>query len=151
MAPYEDTTVQIEMFREKLRQAQNPQKSYCDNKHRLLEFKEGDHVFVRLSPITGIGRTLGVRKLSPRFIRQYQIMKKVRLVAYQLALPPQLSNLHDVFHVSQLRRYVPDESHVVISDGIEIRENLKTPIGLIEVLDRNEKRLRSKIIPMSKI
>ncbi|XP_061364651.1 uncharacterized protein LOC133308077 [Gastrolobium bilobum] len=111
------------MIKEKLKQAQNRQKSYYDNKHRLLEFEEGDHVLVRLSPVTGVGRALGVRKLCSWFIGPYQIMKRVRLVAYQRALPPQLSNLHDVFHVSQLRRYVPDESHVLIPDDIEIREN----------------------------
>ncbi|XP_061368491.1 uncharacterized protein LOC133311453, partial [Gastrolobium bilobum] len=121
-----ETTLQIEMIREKLKQAQNRQKSYYDNKHRPLEFEEGDHVFVRLSPVTGAGRALGVRKLSPRFIGPYQIMKR-------------------------LQRYVLDESHVVILDDIEIRENMKTPIGPIEILDRSEKRLRSKIIPMLKI
>ncbi|XP_061374316.1 uncharacterized protein LOC133316570 [Gastrolobium bilobum] len=132
------------MIREKLKQTQNRQKSYYDNKHRPLEFEEEDHVFVQLSSVIGVGHALGVRKLSPRFSGSYQITKRVGLVAYQLALPPQLSNLHDVFYVSQLRRYVSDESHVVIPNNIEIRENLKTPTSLIDILDRVEKRLRSK-------
>ncbi|XP_061353514.1 G-type lectin S-receptor-like serine/threonine-protein kinase At1g11330 [Gastrolobium bilobum] len=146
-----ETTVQIEMIREKLKHAQNRQKSYYDNKHRLLEFEEEDHLFVWLSSVTGVGRALGVKKLSPKFIGSYQIMKNVGLVAYQIALSPQLANLHDIFHVSQLRRYILDESHVVIPDDIEIRENLKTLVRPVDILNRSEKRLRSKIIPMLKI
>ncbi|XP_061348049.1 uncharacterized protein LOC133293489 [Gastrolobium bilobum] len=139
------------MIKEKLKQAQNHQKSYYDNNHIPLEFEEGENMFMRLSPITGVGRALGVRKLSPKFIGPYQINKLVGLMVYQLALPPNLSNIHDVFHVSQLRRYISDESPVVIPDDIEIRENLKTPVGPMCILEQGEKKLRSKVIPMVKL
>ncbi|XP_061344742.1 uncharacterized protein LOC133290644 [Gastrolobium bilobum] len=109
------------MIRDKLKQAQSCQKSYYDHKHRPLEFAEGEHVFVRLSPVTGVGRALRVRKLSPRFIGPYQIIKRVGPIAYQLSLPPQLASIHVVF---QFRRYVRDESHVVQPDEIQIQENL---------------------------
>ncbi|XP_061347703.1 uncharacterized protein LOC133293182 [Gastrolobium bilobum] len=94
------------MIREKLKQAQDRHKSYYDARHRPLEFNEGEHVFVRLSPVTGVGRALGVRKLSARFIGPYQIIGRVGSVAYRFALPPNLTNIHNVFHVSQLRRFV---------------------------------------------
>ncbi|XP_061362494.1 disease resistance protein RUN1-like [Gastrolobium bilobum] len=110
-----------------MKQAQSRQKSYYGHKHRPLEFAEGEHAFVRLSPVTGVGRAHGVRKLSPRFIDLYQVIERVGPVAYQLALPPQLSGIHDVFHVSQLRRYIRDESHVVQPDEVQIQDNLKTP------------------------
>ncbi|XP_061367196.1 uncharacterized protein LOC133310303 [Gastrolobium bilobum] len=144
----QETSEQIAMIRDKLKQAQNRQKSYYDNKHRPLEFKEEEHMFVRLSPVTGVGRALRVRKLSLRFIGPYQISKHIGMMAYQLALPSNLSNIHDVFLLSQLRRYIPDESHVVIPDNIEIQENLKNLFGPMFILEGGEKKLRSKVIPM---
>ncbi|XP_061361298.1 uncharacterized protein LOC133305179 [Gastrolobium bilobum] len=99
----------------------------------------------------GVGRALGVRKLSLRFIGPYKILRRVGLVAYQLALPYQLSNLHDLFHVSQLRKYVADHSHVVQPDDVEIQKNLKTLVGPLKILERDEKRLRNKSIPMVKV
>ena len=64
------------------------------------------------------------RKLTPRFVRPFEIVEKVGVVAYRIALPPSLSNLHDVFHVSQLRKYVYDASHVIQVDDLEVRDNL---------------------------
>ncbi|XP_073219904.1 uncharacterized protein [Cicer arietinum] len=80
------------------------QKSYHDKRKKNLEFQEVDHVFMRVTPTTGVGRALKMRKLTPRFIGPYQILKRVGNVAYQIALPPSLSNHHSVFHVSQLRK-----------------------------------------------
>nr|KYP41456.1 hypothetical protein KK1_037183 [Cajanus cajan] len=73
------------MIQEKLRTTQSRQKSYADRRRRPLKFQEGDHVFL---------------KLTPRFIGPYQILRKIGPVAYQISLPPFLSNLHNVFHVS---------------------------------------------------
>ncbi|XP_058773620.1 uncharacterized protein LOC131647812 [Vicia villosa] len=67
----------------------------------------------------GVGRALKSRKLTPCFVALYRILEKVDEVAYRIALPPSLANLHDVFHVSQLRRYIPDPSRVVQVDDIE--------------------------------
>lgn len=74
--------------------------------------------------MTGVGRALKSRKLTPRFIGPYQIYGRVGPVAYRVALPPNLSNMHDVFHVSQLRKYVLDMSHVILMDDIQVRYNL---------------------------
>ena len=74
--------------------------------------------------MTGIGRALKCRKLTLRFVGPFEIVEKVVAVAYQIASPPSLSNLHDVFHVSQLRKYVYDESHVIQVDELEVRDNL---------------------------
>ena len=60
-------------------------------------------MFFKVSPIIGVGRALKSRKLKPKYLGPYQILKKVGPIAYQIALPPSLSNLHPVFHVSQLR------------------------------------------------
>ncbi|XP_050897548.1 uncharacterized protein LOC127104408 [Lathyrus oleraceus] len=69
--------------------------------------------------MTGVGRALKSRKLTPRFIIPYQIFGRVGLVAYRVALPLNLSSLHDVFHVSQLRKYVLDPSHVIMMDDVQ--------------------------------
>jgi len=70
-------------------------------------------VFLRVNPVTGVGRALKCRKLTPHFVGPFEIIEKVGIVAYRIALPPSLSNLHDVFHVSQLRKYVYDVSLVI--------------------------------------
>jgi hypothetical protein len=102
---------QVRMIRENLRIAQSRQKSYADNRRRLLEFKEGDHVYLKVSPIRGMRRFKVKGKLSPRFIGPFLILKRVGEVVYQLKLPDHLSDVHDVFHVSQLKKClrVPEE------------------------------------------
>ena len=93
------TTKQIALIKQRLQAAQSRQKSYADKRRRPLEFEVGDHVFLKVSPVTGVGRTLKRRKLSPRYVGPFEILAKRGPVAYQLALPPNLSKLHDVFHV----------------------------------------------------
>jgi len=110
------TTEKVKMIQEKMKASQSRQKSYHDKRRKDIEFQVGDHVFLRVNPVTGVGRALKCRKLTPRFVGPFEIVEKVGVVAYQIALPPSLSNLHDVFHVSQLRKYVYDESHVIQVD-----------------------------------
>lgn len=90
----------VKDIREKVRISRDRQKSYYDKRRKPLEFEECDHVFLKVNPMTGVGRVLKSRKLTPKFIGPYQILKKVGTVAYQVALPPILSNLHNVFHIS---------------------------------------------------
>ena len=99
----QQTIEKVKLIQERMRTAQSRQKSYLDKRRKDLEFEVGDHVFLRVTLWTGVGRALKSRKLTPRFIGPFQILKRVGPVAYQIALPPSLSNLHNVFHVSQLR------------------------------------------------
>lgn len=80
-------------------------KDYSDKRRRPLEFEEGDHVLIRVTPRVGFARVIKTRKLTPRFIRPFQILQRIGPVAYHITLPPNPSNLHDVFHVSQLNKY----------------------------------------------
>ena len=107
-----------------MRASQSTQKSYRDKRRKDIEFQVGDHMFLRVNPVTGVGRALKCRKSTPRFVGPFEIVEKVGVVAYRIALPPSLSNLHDVFHVSQLRKYVYDASHVIQVDELEVRDNL---------------------------
>ncbi|KAK2409994.1 hypothetical protein QL285_045389 [Trifolium repens] len=147
----QQTTDKVRKIRAMMKVAQDRQKSYADRRRRPLEFEEGDHVFLRVTPTTGVGRALKAKKLTPKFIGPYQILERVRKVAYRIALPPVLSLIHDVFHVSQLRKYTPDPSHVITPDDIQLRDNLSFEVPPIKIADRKMKRLRTKEIPLVKV
>ena len=89
----------VKMIQEKMKSSQSRQKSFHDKRRKDIEFQVGDHVFLRVNPVTGVSRALKCRKLTPRFVRPFEIVEKIGAVAYRIALPPSLSNLHDVFHV----------------------------------------------------
>nr|KYP39338.1 Retrotransposable element Tf2 [Cajanus cajan] len=134
-----------------MKTAQSRQKSYADKRRKPLEFAEGEHVFLKVTPTSGVGRALRARKLTPRFVGPYQIIQHVGPVAYRLALPPSLSNLHDVFHVSQLRKYIHDPSHVVELDDVRVKENLTFEKLPVTVIDHKLKELRGKSIALVKV
>jgi hypothetical protein len=91
---------QVHMVRENLRVAQSRQKSYADHRRRELSFEVRDFVYLKVSPMRGL-RHFKVRgKLAPRFIEPFKILEKRGEVAYQLELLSQLSDVHDIFHVS---------------------------------------------------
>ena len=83
-------------------------------------------------------------KLSPRFIGSYEVIEKVGPVTYKLALPPELEKIHSVFHVSMLRRYRSDPSHVVATETIELRPDLTYEEEPLEILAREVKELRTR-------
>jgi hypothetical protein len=101
---------QVRIIRENLRVAQTRQKSYADNR-RPLEFEEGDQVYLKVSPLRGMRRFKVKVELSPRFIGPFRVFRRVGEMAYQLELPDNLSDVHNVFHVSQLNKclHVPEE------------------------------------------
>ena len=93
--------------------AQSRQKNYADIRRRPLEFEVGDHVSLKVNPRRGVVRFGKRENLSPRFIGPFEILQRIGTVAYRLALPPSMSGVHEVFHVSMLRKYTPDLAHVV--------------------------------------
>lgn len=136
------------MIQEQLRIAQSRQKSYADKKVCDAEFMKGEKVSVKVSHMKGIMR-FGIKgKLSPRHIGPYGILDRIGLVAYRLALPPRLSSVHLVFHISMLRRYVRDDIHKIQLEDVELDENLAGPIS---ILDRQVRQLRSKKIASMKV
>ena len=101
--------------------------------------------------MTGIGRSIKAKKLTPRFMGPYDIIEKIGTTAYRIALPPQLSNVHDVFHVSQLKKYHPDPSHVIEPEDVELQENLTYRAEPEKILDVKDKQLRNKTIRLVKV
>ena len=108
-----DTFEKVSLIRQRLLKAQSRQKSYADVRRRPLEFEVGDHVFLKVIPKRGVVRFGKREKLSPRFIGPFEILERVGTVAYRLDLSPNMSGVHEVFHVSMLRKYTPDPAQVV--------------------------------------
>jgi hypothetical protein len=106
---------------------------------------------LKVSPTRGVKRFGQGGKLGPRFIGPYEILDRVGASAYRLALPPELGNVHNVFHVSQLRQYVYDPSHVLTYVPLEVRHDLSYEEQPVEILDRGVKTLRNKEIPLVKV
>ena len=89
-----------------------------------MSFSLGDLVFLKVSPMKGVMRFGKKGKLAPRYIGPFEIKSRVGKVAYRLVLPPELSRIHPVFHVSMLRKYIPDPSHVLQPQTVEISKDL---------------------------
>ncbi|XP_050915919.1 uncharacterized protein LOC127131018 [Lathyrus oleraceus] len=132
------------MNQEKMKASQSKKKRYHDKRRKGLEFREGGHVFLRVTFMTGVGHALKSKKLTPRFIGPYQITQKIGVVVYHVALPPSLSNLHDVFHVSQLRKYIHDSYHVIQMGDVQVQDNLTVEVSPIRIKDREVNQLRGK-------
>ena len=108
-------------------------------------------MFLNVSPRRGITRFGRGRKLSPRYIGPFDILERVCEVAYRLALPPQLSGVHDVFHISMLQKYEPDPSHVLEWSKLELDADVSFEKRPIQILDRREQVLRGKTIQLVRV
>ena len=113
-------------------------------RRRPLEFEVGDHVFLKVMPKRGVVRFGKRGKLSSRFIGPFEILERVGTIAYWLALPPSMSGVHEVFHVSMLQRYTPDPSHVVDWGEIEVDMNGTFEEGLVCIMDSRDQVLLRK-------
>ena len=137
-----------------MKEAQAQQKSYADNRRKSLEFLVGDLVFVRISPINGVIRFSQSGKLAPRYIGLFPIIEHIRSVAYRLTLPAQFSSIHNVFHVSQLRKCIRDPESVLepnIVEDIDISPNLTYEQQPLQIVATEVKRLRNKNVPLVKV
>ena len=142
---------QIQMIKDRLKTAGDRHKSYADHRRRDLEFSVGDKVFMKISPWKGMLRFGRRGKLSPHYIGPYEISEMIEPVAYRVILPPELARIHDVFHVSMLRRYILDPSHVLRDQPVELREDLAYEEIPVQILDQREQVLRNKTIPLVKV
>ncbi|KAL6176730.1 hypothetical protein ACLB2K_053363 [Fragaria x ananassa] len=146
-----DKNEKIKVVRDRLKAAQSRQKSYADVRRKDLEFQVGDWVFLKLSPWKRLV-CFGKRgKLSPRYIGPHEIIERVGSLAYRLALPPELSRIHNVFHVSMLHKYIIDHSHVLEEQPISLQKDLSYEEEPVQILDRKEQVLRSKSILLVKV
>jgi hypothetical protein len=142
---------QVRMVRENLRVAQLRQKSYVDHRRRELSFEVRDFVYLKVSPMRGLHRFKVQGKLAPRFIRPFKILEKRGEVAYQLELSPQLSGVHDVFHVSQLKKYLCVPEGQLPMEDSDAKEDLSYQEYPIRILETSERVTQNKKIKMCKV
>ena len=141
----------VQIIQQRLRADSDRQRSYANLKRKDIEYEVGDKVFLKVSPWKKILRFGRKGKLSPRFIGPYEILERVGSVAYRLALPLELAKLHDVFHVSMLRRYRSDPSHILPIQDIQVQEDFTFEEEPKAILDHEIKQLRNKQVPLVKV
>ncbi|GJV94937.1 putative reverse transcriptase domain-containing protein [Tanacetum coccineum] len=132
----------------RLKAAGDRQKSYADNRRKPLEFEEGDHVLLKVSPWKGVVRFGKKGKLAPRYVGPFEILERIGPIAYRLRLPQELSNVHDTFHVSNLKKCLADASLHVPFEEIKIDKILRFVEEPVEIMDREVKRLKRSRIPI---
>ena len=146
------TTVdKVDVIRARLKAAQDRKKSYADKSRKDLEFEVEDRVFLKLSHWKGVVRFGKRGKLTPRYIGPFEIVDRIGPMAYRLDLPEELARVHNVFHISMLRKYISDPSHVLEAPEIELRDDLSYEELPVQILDREEKELRNKTISLVKV
>ena len=146
-----DASKNVGLIRKRLLTAQRWQKSYANRRWRPLEFEVGDHVFLKVMPKRGVVMFGKRGKLAPRYIGLFEILERVGPFAYRLGLPPSLSGVHEVFHVSMLRKYTSDPAHVVDWGGIIVDMNGTFEKGPVRAMDSRDQVLRRKTARLVKV
>ena len=147
----QELTDKINRIRDRIKCARDRQKSYADNRRKPLEFQVGDKVMLKVSPWKGIFRFGKRGKLAPRYVGPFKILERIGTVAYRLELPQELSNIHDVFHVSNLKKCFSDESLIIPLKEVQIDDKLQFVEEPVEVTDRLVKKLKRSNIPIVKV
>jgi hypothetical protein len=141
----------VRRIQDNLKAAKSRQKTYANKRRRPLEFEVGNHVYLRVSPMKGMKRFGVSGKLAPRYIRPFPILEKCGSVAYKLDLPPSLSGVHDIFHVSQLEKCLKALVDVVLPEVTPLEADLSYPEHPIKVLDQKDRVTRRKTLKLFKI
>ena len=146
-----DTSEKVVLIRKRLLMAQSRQKSDAYRRRQPLVFEVSDHVFLKMMPKRGVVRFGKQGKLVPRYIGPFEILERVGTVVYRLALPLSLSSVHEVFHVSMLRKYTPDPTHVVDWGEIVVDTDKTFEEGPVCIMDSRDQILRHKIMRVVKV
>jgi hypothetical protein len=147
----EEVEKQVRMVRENLQVAQSRQKSYADHRRRELSFEVGDFLYLKVLPMRGLHHFKVRGKLAPRFIGPFKILEKRGEVAHQLELQSQLSDVHDVFHVSQLKKCLRVPKEQIPMEDLDAKEDLSYQEYPVKILEKSERVTRNKRIRMCKV
>jgi hypothetical protein len=141
----------VKVIQSNLKTAQSRQKSYADQRRKPLQFQVGDFVYLRVSPTKGVQR-FGIKgKLAPQYVGPFEILKIYGPVAYRIRLPSQWATIHDVFHISQLKKCIKVPTEIVETRAIVIEPDLSYTEQPIQILDTKERVTRRKRIKIYKI
>jgi hypothetical protein len=133
-------------IQDNLRAAKSRQESYANKRHQPLEFGVGDHVYLKVSLMNGVKRFRVKGKLAPRYIGPFPILEKCGTVAYKLELPPSLVGVHNIFHVSQLKKCLKAPMNVVLPEVTSLEVDLTYPEHPIKILDQKDRVTRHKTV-----
>jgi hypothetical protein len=147
----QEAVKQVQIIRENLKTAQSWQKSYADNRRRELIFVVGDFVYLKVSPVRGMKRFKVKGKLSPCYIGPFKVLERKGEVAYQLELPDSLSDVLDIFHVSQLKKCLRVLEEQLPMEELNVKEDLTYSEYPIRILETSRRITRSKVINMCKV
>ncbi|GJX63947.1 putative reverse transcriptase domain-containing protein [Tanacetum coccineum] len=129
----------------------SPQRSYANIRRKPLEFQVGDRVMLKVSPRKGVIRFGKRGKLNPWYIGPFKILKRVGPVAYKLEHPEELSNVHNTFYVSNLKKCLSNESLIIPMKELRLEDKLNFVEETIEIMDQEVKQLRHSRIPIVKV
>ena len=146
-----DAERQVQTIKENLRVAQSRQKSYADTRRRELVFEIGDYVYLKVSSMRSVRRFNMKGKLAPRYIGPFKILERRGEVAYQLELPESLSAVHNVFHISQLKKCLRIPEEQIPLEELTVMEDLTYEEFLVKILETVERVIRSRVIKMCKV
>ncbi|GKD94980.1 hypothetical protein Tco_1374817 [Tanacetum coccineum] len=144
-------SVRSTIWKKMLQVARDRQKSYADNRRKPLEFEVGDHVMLKVSPWKGVVHFGKKGKLAPRYVGPFEILERIGPVAYWLRLPEELSDVHDTFYVSNLKKCLAYASLHVPLNEIKLDKTLWFIEDPVEILDREIKSLRHSKISLVKV
>nr|GEV17800.1 reverse transcriptase domain-containing protein [Tanacetum cinerariifolium] len=147
----QETTKKISQIKDRLKVARDGQKSYTDKRRKPLKFSVGDYVLLKVSPWKGVVHFKKKGKLAHRFVRPFEIVEKVGLVAYRVDLPKELNDVHDMFHVLNLKKCLADLTLQVPLDEIRVDDKLKFIEEPVEILEREFKKLKRSRIAIVKV
>ncbi|PKA63823.1 hypothetical protein AXF42_Ash004832 [Apostasia shenzhenica] len=144
----EVTLQKIKIIRERLLAAQSRQKVYADTGRRDICFESREHVFLKVSPRKSIYR-FGIKgKLKPKYISPFEIIRQVGKSAYKLVLPPELVEIHNIFHISSLRKYVADPNHVLKYEPLNIQPDLSYEEKQLKFLIERRRYFENILFPL---
>ncbi|GJU94046.1 putative reverse transcriptase domain-containing protein [Tanacetum coccineum] len=146
-----ETTEKIFKIRDRMQAARDRQKSYADKRRRPLEFEVGDKVMLKVAPWKGVMRFGKRGKLNPRYIGPFRIIERIGPVAYRLELPQELSRVHNVFHICNLKKCLSDDTLVIPLEEIQLDDKLNFVEEPVEIMDREVKQLKRSRIPIIKV
>ncbi|KAD2392875.1 hypothetical protein E3N88_39852 [Mikania micrantha] len=135
----------------RLKAARDRKKSYADRRRKPLEFQVGDRVLLKVSPWKGIVRFGKKGKLAPRYVGPFEILERIGPIAYKLKLPVELRNVHDTFHVSNLKKCLADHDVLIPLEDIQIQNNMQFIERPVEIMDHGVKKLKCSRIPIVKV
>jgi hypothetical protein len=137
-------------IKQNLKVAQDRQKNYVDKGISHREFKVGDHVFLKVKANIRSLKLGNCSKLAARYCGQFEILERIGPVAYMIAFPASMS-VHNVFHVSLLKKYISDDNHVIDWNVIQVEQEDAFQVHLVHILDRKIKQLQNRAIGLVKV